>query len=210
MAHTASDIAGMSLFTIYGERKYMSQNERVRFLSALSVLTDERDRTFCEMMFWTGCRPSEALALTARNIDLDERTVVIRSLKKRRELKGKHFRAVPLPGAFIERLDDVHELRALQSGSDRGVEARLWDFCRTTGWRRLRTVMDTAEITGVRASGRGLRHTYGVHAVITDVPETRIQIWLGHASLKTTAIYLNAVGPEDRIIARRMWNVGAL
>lgn len=193
----------MSLFSALGERKYMSQAERMRFLSALNVLENEKDRTYCEMIFWTGCRPSEALSLSPLNIDLEERSVIICSLKKRNALKGKHFRAIPLPSPFIKKLNRIHSIETAQANPNENKP--LWSFCRTTGWRRMRQVMQAADILGIRACGRGLRHSYGVHAVVKDIPETRIQNWLGHASLKTTAIYLNVVGPEDRAIAKRMW-----
>jgi integrase len=32
-----------------------------------------------------------------------------------------------------------------------------------------------------------------------------LQRWLGHASMTTTAIYLEAMGDEEREIAARMW-----
>jgi integrase/recombinase XerD len=37
------------------------------------------------------------------------------------------------------------------------------------------------------------------------IPLNLLQRWLGHAQLTTTAIYANAVGPEERTIAARMW-----
>ena len=37
------------------------------------------------------------------------------------------------------------------------------------------------------------------------VPQNLVQRWLGHASATTTAIYLDAVGIEEREFAERMW-----
>jgi len=51
-----------------------------------------------------------------------------------------------------------------------------------------------------------LRHAYGAHAAMTQVPINRIKSWLGHASLDTTEIYLGTAGAEDRQIAERMWD----
>lgn len=195
---------GMTLFTQLGERKYLSGKERARFLKALAVLTDPKDRTFCECIFWTGCRPSEALGLTAINIDIDEGMVIVRSLKKRGKLKGRHFRPIPVPSDFLERLEHVHSLREARHISAQ-AHKKLWTFSRTTAWRRMQTVMEAAGLTGVKSSARGLRHSLGVHAAVTKVPETRIKKWLGHASLGTTEIYLDAAGEEDRSIAERMW-----
>jgi integrase len=38
-----------------------------------------------------------------------------------------------------------------------------------------------------------------------QVTVTMPQKWLGHAQLSTTAVYANAVGAEEKDIARRMW-----
>ena len=204
MAHSPSPFNTMSLYTQVGERKYLTSDERKRFLDALPVLADPTERTFCEMIHWTGCRPSEARALTAINIDIETNMIIIRSLKKRGEMRGRHFRPVPVPPDFVARLDAVHGLRTAQYAPDRR-ERRLWLFGRTKGWKLVRAVMTEAGLSGAKGCARGLRHALGVHAAIKHVPEARLQSWLGHASLETTSIYLDACGPEDHAIAKRMW-----
>lgn len=201
----AKPYKGMSLYTYAGERKYLSGAERARFLDAIATLDDLKHQTFCELIFWTGCRPSEALNLHAVNIDLSEGMIVFRSLKKRGALKNRHFRAVPVPKLFLERLEWVHEIRRAQEEPDQGAGASLFSFSRTTGWRVIQLVMEAAEVSGARANARGLRHALGVHAAVSNIPESRIQAWLGHASLETTSVYLAAQGLEDRTIAERMW-----
>jgi integrase len=52
---------------------------------------------------------------------------------------------------------------------------------------------------------RGLRYSFGLHAIRSGVPLNMVQRWLGHASMHTTAIYLQAFGDEEREIAARMW-----
>ena len=196
---------GMTLRTRQGEAKYLDTRERARFYAALDCLTCEVDRTFCEMIFWTGCRPSEALALCIHNIDIQAGFVAVRSLKKRGRQKGRLYRHVPLPRAFLERLDKAHGISAAQAVNDNGAFSRLWSFGRTTGWKRKKAVMTAAGISGVRACARGLRHSFGVHASLSGVPETRIKTWLGHSRLSTTEIYLDLAAPEDRAMMERMW-----
>jgi integrase/recombinase XerD len=41
--------------------------------------------------------------------------------------------------------------------------------------------------------------------VTSEVPLNMAQKWLGHARISTTAIYANATGPEEKLIAGRMW-----
>ena len=65
--------------------------------------------------------------------------------------------------------------------------------------------MRTAEIAGPAATPRGLRHGFAIVAVAAAVPVTMIQKWMGHSDISTTAIYLDASGPEERHIAFRMW-----
>jgi integrase len=48
-------------------------------------------------------------------------------------------------------------------------------------------------------------HRFGVAAIQAGIPLNLLQRCLGHAQLTTTAIYANAVGPEERNIAARMW-----
>ncbi|MCR9060607.1 MAG: tyrosine-type recombinase/integrase [Rhodobacteraceae bacterium] len=52
---------------------------------------------------------------------------------------------------------------------------------------------------------KGLRHAFGIHVIASNVSLHMLQRWLGHADMKTTAIYAQAVGPEERQIAARMW-----
>lgn len=150
---------------------------------------------FCWMLALTGCRISEALALTQDNIDFEAKHVIIRCLKKR----GRRvFRAIPLPSDFLDALNRwVQELAP--------AEGRLWPWSRMTGYRRVCEVMKSADIHGGHASPKGLRHAFGVRALQANVPLTLVQKWLGHADIATTAIYTNVLGPEERQIAARMW-----
>jgi integrase len=205
MTHYEPMSRGMSLYTDAGARKYLCASERDRFYEALGTLSDPTDVSFGQTLFWTGCRPSEARALTAMNIDLDNGVVVIRSLKKRGALKGRHFRPVPVPASYLEMMERTHGIRALQSRADGGESERLWTFSRTTAWKRIKKVMEAAGLTGEKATAKGLRHAYGVHAALSRVPDSRIKTWLGHASLSTTEIYLSMAAEEDREVAARMW-----
>lgn len=184
----------MQLYDCAGRRKYLTPAERRAFLLAAEDAAPEV-RTFCATLGHTGCRISEALALTAGRVDVRASILVFESLKKRR--RGI-YRAVPVPADFLETLKAVHDLGG-------PGETRLWRWSRTTGWRRVKEVMDAAAVRGLCATPKGLRHAFGVKAVTSEVPLNMTQKWLGHARLATTAIYTDAVGPEEQKIAQRMW-----
>lgn len=191
----------MSLYDAHGHRKYITPAERVDFLRAAEIMPPTV-HTFCGVLAYAGCRISEALALTADRVDVKEGVLVFESLKKRR--KGV-YRAVPVPPQFLETIDFVHDLAALHRRPDRGRGIRLWGWSRATAWRRVTEVMEAADIAGLHATPKGLRHGFGIKAVISEVPLNMAQKWLGHARLATTAIYTNATGPEEKQIAQRMW-----
>lgn len=191
----------MSLYAADGARKYLTAAERDAFLKAAEG-TDRQARTLCMTLAYSGCRISEALALTADRVDLQAGVLIFHSLKKR---KTGVYRAVPVPPALLDALDLVHGVREAQARADRGRGARLWAFERMSAWQRVHVVMTLAGLSGPQATPKGLRHGFGVAAVAAGIPLNLVQKWLGHAQLSTTAIYADAVGEEERDIARRMW-----
>ena len=88
-------------------RKYLTLQERTRFLDAARGDPRPEVQTFALTLVHTGCRISEALALRPEDIDLEAVAVRIRTLKRRRE----HWRAVPVPEALVHELELVHGLR---------------------------------------------------------------------------------------------------
>jgi integrase/recombinase XerD len=194
----------MDLYDRNGHRKYLTPAERQDFLQASEAALREV-RTFCGTLHHTGCRLSEALALTADRVDLTDQVLIFESLKKRKRQLKKVYRAVPVSPSFLDTLNLVHDIRTLQRRPDRALGIRLWPWSRSTGWRRVCEVMETARISGLHATPKGLRHGFGIKAVTSEVPLNMAQKWLGHAQLSTTAIYTNATGAEEKRIAERMW-----
>jgi integrase len=151
---------------------------------------------------FTGCRISEALALTASRIDFRAGVIVIESLKKR---ERGIYRPVPVPPALLASLDMVHNIRQAQKRKDRGKNAYLWPWARNSAWRHVCTVMKAAGIKGPHASPKGLRHGYGIKALSSGVPLNVLKDVLGHAQLTTTMLYAEAMGEEKRQLIERMW-----
>ena len=69
----------------------------------------------------------------------------------------------------------------------------------------VKSVMEAAGIVGSQACPKGLRHGFGIACAEKNVPVSLIRQWLGHASIETTMIYLDAVGKEEREFAKRTW-----
>ena len=188
-----------TVFNRYGQRKYLTSSEVDSFVKSAKGTSIEV-QSFCWMLAFSGCRISEALSLTRDSIDFEAEHVIIRCLKKR----GKRvFRAIPLPPEYLKLLR--RWLGQVKNGT-----SPLWPWSRMTGYRRICEVMQSAGIRGTYATPKGLRHAFGIRAIQASVPLTLVQRWLGHADIKTTAIYTGAMGPEEREIAARMWKTKSM
>jgi integrase/recombinase XerD len=187
-----------SLYDERGRRKYLVPNERKTFLQAALNVGGET-ATFCAVMVFCGTRISEALAITPERIDDANGTINIRTLKRRKFV----IRAVPVPQKLLTYLDYVHDYRDAQRDPVRAGQ-RLWRFSRTTAWRRVKYVMRHAAHPEYVSQPKSLRHAFGAEACM-NVPMPMVQKWLGHASIKTTAIYTTLVGDEERAIAEKAW-----
>lgn len=56
--------------------------------------------------------------------------------------------------------------------------------------------MMVAQVTGIAACPRGLRHGFGVGTLQAGVPINLTQRWMGHSRLSTTAIYADPAVPR--------------
>ena len=207
----------MRLYSATGERLYLDAGERAAFLSALDAEAPA-NRMYGHVLHYTGCRPTEALQLTVGRVLIAEQALVLQSLKKRRiDNRGRErvpqYRTVPVPAALIESLDLVFNLRARQRrpeqtgrpGANR--DAPLWAMSRPTAWRLIKRVMARANIQGRQATGKGLRHGFGVAMVTAGrpLPIHVLSQLMGHASTKVTEIYLQMVGEEQRRLVMEAW-----
>lgn len=173
-------------------RKYLSESERQRFFDA-AMEVEESKRLFLLMLYYTGARISEVLAIEKDNIDFDEQMIFILTLKKRR---SEVYRRIPLLPSFLSALGNyVQRISGMQ----------LWSFSRCTAYRYVKAIMVVAGIYGIQACPKGLRHTFGVNAIKQGVPINKVKSWMGHQSIATTEIYLDVIGAEEREVYGRMW-----
>src|SRR3984893_3624001 len=132
----------MQIVNEKGERLYFTEEQRNALLAAAGKAP--RDvRSFCSVLCYTGCRISEALALTAKSVDLSAKVIVIESLKKRKA--GGH-RQVPVPSELLDTMDMVHGIREIQKKGRARINHRLWSWSRMTAWRKMVALIRAAGI----------------------------------------------------------------
>ena len=104
-----------------GQHKYMTPGEHDAFLRAAEAAPREV-RTFCGTLVYIGCRITEALELTANWIDLKAEVLAFESPKKR---KRGVYRPMPVPPAFLDTLNLVHNLQSVKERKDKGKGVQL-------------------------------------------------------------------------------------
>ena len=148
-----------------------------------------RDRALVELLYGTGIRIGELVALDVRDLEL-------RALEVRVMGKGRKERIVPIPEQARRALDAWLEvrrhsgvmseplfisLRPRREGGPRRLAAR--EARRILGERAVRADL------GQHVHPHRLRHSYATHLLDMGADLREIQELLGHASLSTTQKY---------------------
>lgn len=162
-------------------QKYLTDKEQGALCdAALEALPHHRSLLL--MLLHTGAKVSEALALSAADIDVSGSAVLLAG-------GAENARSVPLPAAIMKQIDGIHAVSLLQQRPDRGRAVRLWNADRTTAWRWMAAIMAAAGIAGPQASPRGLRHTFAMKAIRDGFPVETVQTWMGYTTAEMTALY---------------------
>lgn len=193
-------MAKINLFDVNGNRKYVTPEEREQFYNATGAVAKDW-RMFGLMLYYTGCRLSEALNIKVKDIDFSSGAVTIRSLKQRSD---DIYRQVPLSDEYLRDLDNSFDLRILQRRS-KPRNSYIWGWGRKHGYTVIKDIMSKAELTGIQATPKGLRHGFAIACLNKGLPLNMVQKWLGHSKIETTAIYANAVGKEERNLIAKLW-----
>ena len=178
---------------LYADRKSFTRDQEEAVLKAAQSFPDDI-RLLCELLYVTGCRLSEALELRRDHLDTDGALVVFRTLKQRNK---EVLRAVPVPALFIQRL----------AALDPSSSGRLWAFSRWTGRRRIKEIMEAAEVPAHLANTKTFRHSYNDRGKLHGTPDYVRRALLGHRTQKANDHYGLLIGAELRDHAQGAWGV---
>jgi integrase/recombinase XerD len=174
-------------------RKDMEDEERPPALRLRSA------RLLCllEVVYATGLRVSELVALPAASARRDQRMLVVRG-------KGGKERLVPLNQAAKRAMAEYLELRA---AGERDKPSK-WLFpsfgeqghlTRQHFARELKALGSACGIAPARLSPHVLRHAFASHLLHNGADLRVVQTLLGHADISTTQIYTHVL--EERLKA---------
>lgn len=173
---------------------------------SLTASTGVRNRALLTVLYRTGLRVSEALALGPADLDSQAATIRVRCGKGGRE------RTVAMDAGGWDVLARWMDRRKLL-----GLSGHRLLFCTLAGERLatryvralLRRLAAKAGIAK-RVHAHGFRHTHAVELCEEGTDVRIISRQLGHRSLTTTVRYLDHLRPADviRAIQKRTWSDG--
>jgi len=163
---------------------YLTEEEIAQLVAACKK---ERDRLLITLLFQTGVRISEALALTPASIRNFEGKPAMEILGK-----GKKLRMVALPAQLKDKLES-YAYRA-------GIEPRekFFDIKRARGWQVLNEAREAAGLEK-RVFPHLLRHSDAIIRLRKTGNPKALQYHLGHSSPAMTLRYLSTLTQEDAL-----------
>lgn len=170
-----------------GEKRIPQILSRKEVLKLVSTPINLKHRVLITLAYATGLRRGELLALKLVHIDSPRKVVRVE------KGKGNKTREVPATAKLINLLrfyyQTYHPKVFLFEGQKPGVPYSAASF--------QNVIKKAAFNAGIKKniSPHILRHTFATHMLEKGVNLKRLQIILGHSSLKTTSIYLHLANP---------------
>jgi integrase/recombinase XerD len=166
-----------------------------------------------EVLYATGLRVSELVALPASAARRDERMLIVRG-------KGNKERLVPLNEAAKRAMRDYLALREeAESGRAKkaGVKQSKWLFpsfgesghlTRQHFARDLKVLAADAGLRPKQVSPHVLRHAFASHLLQNGADLRSVQTLLGHADISTTQIYTHVLEERLKSLVRDLHPLG--
>src|ERR1051326_2795329 len=156
-----------------------------------------RNRVLITVLWRSGLRLAEALALQPQDVDFEYQTIrVLHGKGDKARTVGMDRREAELIKEWLETRGDYPQgtpvicTRRGEPLEQAYVRALLPRLARKAGVRK-------------RVHAHGFRHSYAVDLMREGIRVRDIQLLLGHSSLAVTSIYLASLSPEEALDAVR-------
>lgn len=190
----------------YLERKTLSELDCARMLDAISGgdPLSLRDRALFELLYGTGIRSGEAVALKLTDVDLAAGRLLVR------QGKGNKDRLVPLGVKLCQVLSRYLSEAMPKLAAITGADQEQF-FLTTKGTALRHHVIELQlkrrlEAVGIETAGISphvLRHSCATHLLASGARLKQVAELLGHASMQTTVIYTHFSPGSLRKVLKR-------
>jgi site-specific recombinase XerD len=182
---------------------FLTPEELERLTAQPDVQTDNglRDRSILELLFSSGLRISELVALDRDHINLKRREFMVRGKgQKDRPIFISEEAADWISRYLAKRQDNTKPLFIRYSGS-RKVDLS-GNYTRLTARSVQRMVARYARLAGItkHVSPHTLRHSFATDLLMNGADLRSVQAMLGHSNIATTQIYTHVTDPHLKAV----------
>jgi integrase/recombinase XerD len=161
-------------------RRFLAEPAKSNSLEA------RRDKTMLELLYATGLRASELMALNVEDINMKDST--IRCVKR-----DSSFRIIPVDTYVLKMIGEyIREVRQKLLNSEKEsaliLNMRGERLTRQGFWQIIQGYADKAGL-GNKVTPRSLRRSFAMHKLDGGVDLQSVQELLGHAHISTTRAY---------------------
>ncbi len=161
----------------------------------------KRDKAMLELLYATGMRVSEFVALDLDSIELHNQRAAVRCMGK-----GRRERLIPIHDAAVSALYAYLEEARPRLARRRGEKALFINrrgerLTRQGVWLVLKNYAREAGINNV--TPHTLRHSFATHMLRGSAPLRNVQELMGHANISTTQLYTQLADEHMREVYDR-------
>lgn len=176
-----------------------SIDERDRIIQAFEAHEFHKTYAdFVKFLFFTGCRPSEAIALQWHHISTDFKTITFAEavvLKTRKDTKTHIIRKFPCNQKLETLLKTIHSQKSSLSDrvfhSPNGCELDGHNF-QNRAWKE---IMENIAI--IYRSSYNTRHTFITICLDNEIPVTQIASWVGNSAKTIWSHYAGLIATHE-------------
>ena len=179
---------------------FLHVDEIESILNQIPVDTETglRDRAILELLFSTGMRISELIALNRDSVNLDRKEFMVRGKgQKDRPVFVSDSAALAVADYLSERKDSLPAL-FLNNSKNQPLAGTSGDYRRLTPRSVERIINKYVRAAGItkHVTPHTLRHSFATDLLMNGADLRSVQSLLGHSNISTTQIYTHVTDPH--------------
>lgn len=140
-----------------------------------------RDKLIIHLLFFCGLRAFEVLKLTKRDIDLNNRIIIVQ------QGKGDKYREVPFPTSMLDLFKAFFEKYKTKDHLFYSLKRKRQPM----KYQAIRKLLEyTGKKLGIHYSAHKFRHSYATFLFNSGLQSEHLMAFMGHSNFQTTKRYL--------------------